>query len=137
MADDETSEIIEPSVDDVAVMLRARLVDSSSEPMETFTANTTPTAVQVEGYITQAVAEVQTRVGATFFKPEYLKTAANLAAMRAAMEVELSYFPEQAEGSGYEQRKELYESGAKWLAVAVRDGSPARKGMFNIPIRPL
>lgn len=128
-----------PTVANVATLIRARTVDESLDEIGTFNTTTRPTGDQVSSYITQAMSEVKTRVGAAFYRAEFAETATNLAAIRAAMSVELSHYPEQvSEGqSSYENLRELYESGVRALSDAVRDGSPSRKGTFSIPMRPV
>lgn len=127
-----------PTVADVATLIRARTVDESLDEIGTFNETTRPTGDQVTVYITQAMAEIKTRVGRAFFRTEFAETASNLAAIRAAMSVELSHYPEQVTDgqSSYENLRELYESGVRALSDAVRDGSPGRKGMFSLPMRP-
>jgi hypothetical protein len=131
-------EITPPSVDEVGHYLRARTTDRDGNEIGTFDATTRPTEEQVETYIHDAIAEITTRVGGTFFREEYAHTASNLAAIRAAMSVELSFYPEQiSEGqSSYNSLAELYDKGVVALARAIRDGSPERKGFFSIPIVP-
>lgn len=132
-------EITPPSVDEVGHYLRARTTDRDGNEIGTFDSSTRPTEEQVETYIHDAIAEITTRVGGTFFKEEFAITAANLAAIRAAMSVELSFYPEQiSEGqSSYNSLAELYEKGVTALARAIRDGSPDRKGFFSIPVVPV
>lgn len=131
-------EITPPSVDEVGHYLRARTTDRDGNEIGTFDSTTRPTEEQVETYIHDAIAEITTRVGSTFFKEEFAITAANLAAIRAAMSVELSFYPEQiSEGqSSYNSLAELYDKGVMALARAIRDGSPDRKGFFSIPVVP-
>lgn len=85
-----------PTVQGVATLLRARTKDKTTE-VGTFTADTRPTATQVETLIDQAVADVQMRTGAMI--PEDLEGAArHVTAIRAAMLIESSYLPEQTSG---------------------------------------
>lgn len=126
-----------PSVNDVGALLRARTVDQDGNEAGTFDDDTRPTGDTVQTYIEQAVEEILTRIGGDLVRQEYAANAANLAAIRAAMTVELSHYPEQvAEGqSSYEQLSKLYETGVSALADAIRDGSPTRKGIFSIVTR--
>jgi hypothetical protein len=132
-----TYEITEPTVADVGAILRARTTNSSSEEVGTFDDTTRPTGDQVEGYISQAVDEVITAVGAEFYREEYARNAGNLAAIRAAMTVEQSHFPEQVTDgtSMYDTLSDRFVKGIGSLADAVRDGSPSRKGFFSVPVR--
>lgn len=126
-----------PSVNDVGALLRARTVDQDGNESGTFDEDTRPTGETVQTYIEQAIDEILTRIGGDLPRQEYAANAANLATIRAAMTVELSHYPEQvAEGqSSYEQLSNLYETGIRALADAVRDGSPMRKGYFSLVTR--
>lgn len=126
-----------PSVNDVGALLRARTVDQDGNEAGTFDDDTRPTGETVQTYIEQAVDEILTRVGGDLVRQEYAANAANLAAIRAAMTVELSHYPEQvAEGqSSFDQLSTLYETGVTALAHAIRDGSPTRKGIYNLVTR--
>lgn len=130
-------EITPPEVADVGAILRARTTNSASKEVGTFDGTTRPTGDQVQGYIDQAVDEVLTAVGNEFFREEYARNAANLAAIRAAMSVEQSHFPEQiADGTSmYDALSDRFVKGIAALADAVRDGSPTRKGFFSVPVR--
>ncbi len=130
-------EITIPEVEDVGVILRARTTNADSEEVGTFTDKTRPTGEQVEKYIEQAVDEVVTAVGAEFFREELARNAGSLAALRAAMSVEQSHFPEQiTDGSSiYDTLSDRFVKGISALADAVRDGSPARKGFHSVPVR--
>lgn len=130
--------ITPPTVADVGAILRARTTDADSKELGTFTAKTRPTGAQVETYIQAAVDEVATAAGSTFFREELARNATNLAAIRAAMTIEQSHFPEQiTEGTSiYDALSDRFAKGIGALADAVRDGSPNRKGFFSIPVRP-
>ena len=129
--------ITPPSVNDVGVLLRARTVDEDGNEIGTFDVSTRPTHEQVETYIDQAIDEIVTRVGTQTLREEYAANASNLAAIRAAMTVELSHYPEQVnEGqSSFDQLQRLYDTGVQALADAIRDGSPTRKGFFSMVTR--
>lgn len=129
--------ITPPSVNDVGVLLRARTVDQDGNEIGTFDATTRPTNEQVETYIDHAIDEIVTRVGTSTFREEYSSNASNLAAIRAAMTVELSHYPEQVNDgqSSFEQLQRLYDAGIAALANAVRDGSPTRKGFHSVVTR--
>jgi hypothetical protein len=129
--------ITPPSVNDVGTLLRARTVDQDGNEIGTFDSTTRPTGEQVESYISQAIDEITTRVGESLFREEYASNASNLAAIRAAMTIELSHYPEQVNNgtSSFDQLSTLYETGVQALADAVRDGSPTRKGFFSIVTR--
>lgn len=108
------------SVAAVGSVLRARTRDTQGNEVGTFTADTRPTADQVLLLINTAEGDLAASVGADL--PDALwAQAAVVASYKAAMLVELSYFPEQvATGrSPYEQLRELYLEALKSLTAAV------------------
>ena len=121
-----------PDPPEVARLLRARTKDSHGQEVGDWTADTRPTPEEVADLIDQAVGDVLAQLGplyvvdATAEQP-VLSTlvtpaARTLVTLRAAMFVELSYFPEQVNSnrSAYEEYKRLYDDG---LAALVGDGS--------------
>jgi hypothetical protein len=109
------------------VHLRARTrVDGedlvTGELAGTFTEDTQPTADQVDAAISEAVAEVLS-IFTSGEVPEASKVAAARAAtLKAAYFVEVSYFPEQAEGatsSPYLQLRAMAESAMGTLIAAA------------------
>lgn len=84
-----------PTVSDVARRVRARTVNQYGQKLGTFTADTNPTDEEVEDLISDALDEVEPIVGEDV--PErWRDTVLRYVAILAAMEVEASYFPEQA-----------------------------------------
>lgn len=133
--------VFAPTIADVAVLVRARTVEkgSSGEPVGTFTRNTRPTAVEVQGLIAKAVAAVSAIAVVTIDSPHAaILQARNLTALYAAMLLELSYFPEQTDTgqSAYDNLAALYEKGIVSLERAMPDTSSTRKGMYSIQTRP-
>jgi len=117
-----------PTVDDVALLLRARTKDSNGNEVGTFDDETRPTGDQVEGHITAAMALVGVRFGDTTTWPAEAQTAfASLVAYRAALRVEKSYFPEQVrtDRSAYTQLREEYLDDLQALMDAVSGGGGA------------
>jgi hypothetical protein len=101
-------------------VLRARTRDTNGAEVGTFTANTRPTDAQVTELIAQSVSDVSSAVGPDIDAALW-GDASYVAALGAALQVELSYFPEQI-GTGrspYEQLKELYDERLKRLEAAV------------------
>jgi hypothetical protein len=100
-----------PTLDDVASLIRARTVDVNGNELGTFTPTTTrPTDDQVSNLVGQAVRDVGAIVGETV--PEKIRPeVARVAAIRAAMLVELSFFPSQigTPRSQYAMLKDLWE----------------------------
>ena len=123
-----------PANTDVASLLRARTFDQDSEQEGLFTENTRPTDVQVDGLIAQAAFVVEGRVGT--LSTERYGQARHAATLYAAMLVELSYYPEQSTeaDSAYQRLKDLWDEAIAALMETTLDGSPARKGMFSIPM---
>lgn len=108
-----------PGVGDVGALLRARTRDSDGNEVGTFTDKTRPTATQAERLIDMAASLVGTTIG--YDVPTDLwPAAANLITLRAAMFVELSYFPEQvrAQASPYQQYKLLADEAIEGLKKA-------------------
>jgi hypothetical protein len=102
-----------PSVDEVAVLIRARTKDSSGNEVGTFDDDTRPTAPEVEEQIDAAYSLVGCRFpdpAGTAFPQRMLPAFQALVAYRAAMRVEKSYFPEQvrSDRSAYAQLREEY-----------------------------
>lgn len=123
-----------PTVAQVGSLLRTRTKGPNMEYLGTFTTETVPTEDQVESLIPQAVGEVEARTGEI---PESLESrAGNVAALYAAMLVELSYFPEQvgSDVSPYDQLKELFDGAMEGLLSATMGNSP-RKGLYSVPLR--
>jgi hypothetical protein len=99
-----------PSVSDVGALLRARTKDQYGNELGTFTDETRPTETEVINLIDVAAREV-TSTTDTDIPPLANEDVAKLIAMRAAMLIELSYYPEQINSgrSPYPQFKELYD----------------------------
>lgn len=112
-----------PTVDDVGALLRARTTDDSDDELGTFSSVTRPTDTQVEALILTAAGHVASRVGSSsnLCEEGLTEQATGLAALYAAMLVELSYFPEQVGGnkSPYDKYKELFDDGIESLTDAV------------------
>lgn len=103
-----------PTVADVGALLRSRTKDTNGNELGTFTADTRPTDGQVTAIIATVAGDVET-LAADAALPEtplvLYGSAKQLAVLATAMQVELSYFPEQvAQGrSPYDQLKALYD----------------------------
>lgn len=114
-----------PTLDAVGSILRARTRDTQGNEVGTFNAFTRPNDDQVDGLIITAARDVSAAVGIDL--PEVLWEAGGIvASYRAAMLVELSYFPEQvATGrSPYEQLRALYEESLLSLLARVKGDPP-------------
>lgn len=125
-----------PEVSAVGTLLNLRTKDGNGNVVGTFqdkqgddeATATRPTATQVTELIAQAVGSVASRVGSTIpdapDDPDaYRNAAKSLVALRAAMLVELIYFPEQvrSDRSAYSEYKDLYDEGLETLASQVAE----------------
>jgi hypothetical protein len=120
-----------PTVAAVGALLRSRTVDRGGNELGTFTAETRPTGDQVTDLIAQAGGTAASWAGADLAEPIWPMAAAYVA-IRAALLVELTYFPEQvATGrSPYAELKALADEQRKDLAGAISEagGNPAGGG---------
>lgn len=126
-----------PEPEDVAAILTARTFNTSSDEEGEFTADTRPTEGQVQTLINQAANEVAARLGQEIEDDTLRTYARELVAIRAAMGVELSYFPEQtnSDQSAYDNLQKLYETGLASLIDALPDTSSTKKGLYSLRVR--
>jgi hypothetical protein len=101
-----------PTVDDVGALLRARTKDQFGNELGTFTADTRPTDDQVLVLIGQAYDYVTARVDSDL-PQESWRAARSAIALKAAMLVELSYWPDQipANQSPYAALRQEFDGG--------------------------
>lgn len=121
------SEEYTPTVEDIGELLRARTKDANGNEVGTFTEDTRPTDDAVEAIIEQAVSAVAASANGDV--PTRLEPLAqHCAALRAAMIVELTYWPEQTtrEVSAYAQYQALYDSSIQTLRTALSDSADSR-----------
>jgi LPS O-antigen subunit length determinant protein (WzzB/FepE family) len=110
-----------PTLEQVAALIRARTRDSGGQETGTFSADTEPTADEVNDVIAQALSDVEDDIGSDIPEPA-LDGAKRLAALRTAMLVELTFFPEQLEAgtnNQYDRLKTLYDEKLKSVERAV------------------
>lgn len=126
---------ITPTVDQVGTVLRARTVDSNGAELGTFTDDTRPTGSEVTAYIADAVAELTVSLPDTLTETQEA-FAKRLAAIRAAMFVEIALHPDSDanEGSAYARLKELFDSGWGKLGDRVNDGTGRDGRMVSAPL---
>ena len=115
-----------PTLVEVGALLRSRTrggVNEGGKELGTFTAETTPTADEVESLISYATSSVASRIGLSPCTKALTSRARGMAALYTAMLVELSYFPEQvgSDRSPYEKYKELYDEGMEALTEAISE----------------
>lgn len=126
----EFYELWRPTVADVGALLRARTKTAGGLRPGTFTDDTEPTAAQVEDLISRAAADVFADLEADPVPLGRHQKARYLTALRAAMYIELSYYPEQVntDSSIYDELKALYDADLVKLKDAIvdvdEDGSP-------------
>lgn len=123
-----------PTVDQVGALLRARTKDKFGKEMGTFTANTRPTRAQAYQIIQSVADDIVGKYGA--IDAACQETAREAIKLKAAMEIELSYFPEQvATGrSPFEQYRELYADSLLNLdACAAAHSAPGASATAGSP----
>ena len=111
----------QPSVADVAALIRARTRISGGELAMTFNDETKPTGVEVERLIAQAVRRVATSIGSDPCNSDLEQDAQYAAALYAAMLVEQSYYPEQTtrEQSSFKSLQSLWKETIETLVERV------------------
>lgn len=111
-----------PSLAQVAEPILTRTRDRNGVEQGTFTIGTKPTAVQATAQIATAVEDVASVQG-TEIDGRLWGQAKRVTALRAAMLIELTYYPEQvaAGRSPYPHLKELYQEGMVKLGKAIQE----------------
>lgn len=131
-----------PTSDDVAALLRARTKDLDGAELGVFNANTRPTDTEVARLIDMAYAEVTGQTGVTL-GDRCAPSAQALIVIRAAMWIELSYFPEQvrSDRSVYAELADQWTAGMPSLMDCVAgnvapdgDGGAAGLRFGSLPI---
>ncbi len=115
-----------PTVDQVAVLLRARTKDEFGVEVGTFDSSTRPTAEQAEEQIDAACRLIAARIPPLDkLSAEVQDTVAEVVAYRAALRIEKSYFPEQVQTgrSAYEQLHQEYLEEVQALMDALAKGT--------------
>lgn len=140
-----------PTLLELGAVLRARTKDDVGNELGTFTDATRPNAEQTQELIDQAVDETRDEHGdpdrSDIRDPTQLYTAyKRQAILSAAMQVELTYFPEQvaAGRSPYPQLEILRERQSKIVAKAVGElageaevgsADDGRLPVWNFPVQ--
>lgn len=136
------------TVEHVAAYVRARTKNKLGVEVGTFNSEllgererTRPSAEQVEQLLTDAVGTVISDIGTDDPCTAPLTAKANgLVALRAAMQVELTYFPEQvAQGrSPYKELKELYDDDVEKIVkgIAANCGGGGDSGSTDDTVLP-
>lgn len=129
-----------PTVDQVALLLRARTKDSAGNEVGTFDDDTRPTGTQVDEQIDAAIALVGVRFPPTSgMTAEQVTGFQALVAYRAALRVEKSYFPEQVrtDRSAYAQLREEYLDDLAAFTEAIREGAGGEQPVYDMAMIPV
>lgn len=112
-----------PGVEAVAALIRARTKVPGGVEAGTFNDNTRPTAAEVEELIAQAVDHVEAAIGGDPCNDQLRESAGAASALLAAILIETSYWPEQAEsrGSAAARLESLFNARVKSLTAAVAE----------------
>lgn len=126
-----------PETTDVAALLRARTKDNDGHELGVWTDATRPTDAEVEELIAMAYGDVSTQTGA-YLDDRLAVEAQAMVALRAAMFVELSYFPEQvrSDRSAYPEYERMYAAGMLALGEAIAGNQPGG-GTFRFASVPI
>jgi hypothetical protein len=125
-----------PTTTEVARLLRARTKDATTgTEIGDFNTNTRPTATEVTDLIGDAAASIAARIGTTI-PDEHAWLAQRTAAIRAAMLIELSYFPEQTNGddTAYAHLADLYAESLTGLEAALEDNEAGTVRATSLPV---
>lgn len=140
-----------PGLSDVGAVLYTRTRNSAGEEVGTFNSDTEPTDTQVEALIASAVDDIEAEFGSDLptldvngTTIDFSDRVKKLAALAAALQVELTYFPEQVAGnkSPYTQLKQQFDERLKRLQVQYEaaiggtgdtGGEPGPQAQYNFP----
>lgn len=113
----------EPTVSEVAALIRARTKIPGGGEAGTFTEQTRPTKDEVERIIHQAADHVSAAIGGEPCNDQLTQSATAVTALLAAVIIETSYWPEQAEarGSAAARLEKLFDTRMKSLTSAVAE----------------
>lgn len=115
---------ITPSLADVAALIHARTKDRFDNWKGTFDANTQPTATQAQALIDRSAKVVSLELGVPHSTMgSLIEQAKSVVAIRAAWQIEISFFPNQVEtgDSAADHLRQMYEADIASLAMAARD----------------
>jgi hypothetical protein len=112
-----------PTVADVAALIRARTKIAGGVEVGTFDERTRPTGTEAEAIISQAVDHVMAAIGGEPCNASLKESSGAAATMLAAVIIETSYWPEQAEsrGSSASRLETLFNARMKSLTAAVAE----------------
>lgn len=112
-----------PTVEEVAALIRARTKIPGGGEAGTFNDVTRPTKAEADKIIEQAVDHVAAAIGGEPCNDQLKQSATAAASMLAAILIETSYWPEQAEarGSSASRLESLFNARMKSLTAAVAE----------------
>lgn len=118
-----------PTSNDVAALLRARTKDLDGHELGRFTPDTRPTDTEVDAIISMAYSELAGLAG-LYAGDRCGQSATWLCTIRAAMWVELSYWPEQvrSDRSVYAELAEQWTAGLPLLRECIEGNLPVDAG---------
>ena len=131
------TDLLSPTVADLATLCRARTRDDFAKG-GSFTDKTSPNVDQANALIDLARLVVSAELGSTI--PDRLSTQTSTAVLYyAAMELEASYYPEQASDadSVYEIHERRYNALISALKISLRGdgaGTPGANSFFSLPV---
>jgi len=109
-----------PTLGDVGHIALARTRDANGVVTKTFSGTTMPTDDDVQTLIDKAVNDLRPTIGSEI-PDDTVQDVQNLAALRAAMYIELTYFANEVaqRRSPYPMYKELYDEQVKSVAASI------------------
>lgn len=118
-----------PALEDVGVVTLSRTKDQYGNVVGTFDDTTTPTGDQVDELIAKATSRVSMKIG-TDIPPVTWDDAKTLVAIRTAMFIEVTFFPEQISDnrSPYNILKEQYASELCDIQLAITAAEATESG---------
>ena|SRR6187397_1416761 len=128
-----------PPLESVAAILRARLKTRMGGEVPVFTADTRPTDLQVRELMNFAAIDMLPCVGdPTLLPAKYNEPVSLCVALKTAMLIELSYYPEQVaqDRSAYAEYAVLYDLGKNSICSLIADDPEVTTvaGDYDIPV---
>lgn len=125
-----------PSLEDVAALLRARTKTRMGGEVGMFTADTRPTDLEVRRLMSFAAVDMAPCIGDPATVPvQYHEPLSLVVAIKTAMLIELSYFPEQVaqDRSAYAEYERLHTFMKEALCTSIGDDPNVTGTSQDIP----
>jgi len=125
-----------PSLEDVAALLRARTKSRMGGEVGMFTADTRPTDIEVRRLMAFAAVDMAPCIGDPDTLPvKYHESLSLVVAMKTAMLIELSYFPEQVaqDRSAYAEYETMHTYMKEALCSSIGDDPSVTGTSQDIP----